>query len=62
MKKEFVGTIDLTPSPESYVDMLLVIICNNSKIEDRKWAHAELVKAMTIAYKASAEKEKKNGK
>jgi hypothetical protein len=57
MKKQ-VGTIDLTPTPEAYVEMLLVIINDNPKIEERKWAKDELVKAMTVAYKVSKENSK----
>jgi hypothetical protein len=42
-------TIDLTPTPEGYVNSLLLIIESSTKPEDRKWAKEELVRAMTIA-------------
>jgi hypothetical protein len=57
MKKQ-IDTIDLTPSPKAYVNMLLTIINDNPKIEERKWAKDELIKAVTIAYKVSKEKGK----
>ena len=42
--------IDITPTPERYVDMALVIISSNPNVNERAWARKELVKAMTIAY------------
>ena len=42
--------IDITPTPERYVDMALIIISSNPNVNERAWARKELVKAMTIAY------------
>jgi hypothetical protein len=42
--------IDITPTPERYVDMALIIISSNPNVNERAWARKELIKAMTIAY------------
>jgi hypothetical protein len=47
--------IDITPTPERYVDMLLIIISDSPNEKDKAWAKRELVKAMTIAYKFKEE-------
>jgi hypothetical protein len=58
MKKQ-VDTIDLTPTPEVYVNQLLIIIHESKIKEDVKFAYAELVRAMTIAMGV---KEEMNGR
>ena len=47
--------IDITPTPDRYVDMLLIIISDSPNEKDKAWAKRELVKAMTIAYKFKEE-------
>jgi len=42
--------IDITPTPERYVDILLIIISDSPNEKDKAWAKRELVKAMTIAF------------
>ena len=42
--------IDITPTPERYVDVALIIISSNPNVNERAWARKELIKAMTIAY------------
>lgn len=49
MKKP-IGTIELMPTPQGYVDSLLLIYNDSPKPDDRKWAREELINAMRIAY------------
>jgi hypothetical protein len=42
--------IDLTPTPQGYVDACLLVITRSTSGADREWARVELIKAMTIAY------------
>ncbi len=41
-------TTDLTPTPEAYADMLLMIIFTGSTLEDRDWARQVLIKGYCV--------------